>query len=425
MDDSLQRGLDAVAAHLGRRRDRILDAWSAAAKADPRITPAGTLSRAQFFDHMPKLLDALEQELRGGAAAREAAADEVVDAHGHGLQRWQQGFNEREVLREWLWLERCLGVELEALASAQPTLTAEVMANAWRVTADFLVRGMSASVEQHAALQRADATTRLLALEDAHAALADLERQRADAWRQATHDLRGNVALVHNATALLQAQRERDAPLEASLAVLERSVQALHALLEDLTSQARLDAGREQRRVQPFDVATLLGELCTTSVPIAARRGLALRCDGPPSLPVEGDAVKVRRIAQNLLLNAVDYTEEGGITLRWQPIDGQPQSWALIVADTGPGMPDASGAPISTALEAATRHSQAEAPAPGETAQSRRSAPSTGSAPAHEGLGLAIVKRLCELLDATLELVTAPGHGTTFRVIFPVAYPKG
>ena len=39
-----------------------------------------------------------------------------------------------------------------------------------------------------------------------------------------------------------------------------------------------------------------------------------------------------------------------------------------------------------------------------------------------EGVGLTIVKRLCELLDASLELATKPGHGSTFRVILPLSY---
>jgi signal transduction histidine kinase len=42
--------------------------------------------------------------------------------------------------------------------------------------------------------------------------------------------------------------------------------------------------------------------------------------------------------------------------------------------------------------------------------------------PAGEGIGLSIVKRLCELLDASIELQSAPGQGTTFRVIFPRSY---
>jgi signal transduction histidine kinase len=49
------------------------------------------------------------------------------------------------------------------------------------------------------------------------------------------------------------------------------------------------------------------------------------------------------------------------------------------------------------------------------------SAPSPAEPPG-EGIGLAIVKRLCELLDATLELYTEPGKGSTFRVYFPQKY---
>ena len=48
--------------------------------------------------------------------------------------------------------------------------------------------------------------------------------------------------------------------------------------------------------------------------------------------------------------------------------------------------------------------------------------PDTPRESAGEGIGLSIVKRLCELLDASLELETAPGEGTTFRVIFPREY---
>jgi signal transduction histidine kinase len=44
--------------------------------------------------------------------------------------------------------------------------------------------------------------------------------------------------------------------------------------------------------------------------------------------------------------------------------------------------------------------------------------------PSGEGVGLAIVKRLCELLEATMELQTEPGKGTTFRVKFPLHYEK-
>ena len=139
----------------------------------------------------------------------------------------------------------------------------------------------------------------------------------------------------------------------------------------------------------------------------------------------------MQRIAQNLLLNALGVTERGGVWVQWaaRTVSGVHQ-WLLCVLDTGPGLQhDSPAAPLERALQEAT----AEA----HEAEDRGSAPSAPPAPTlrsqssvaarnagGEGIGLSIVKRLCELLDASLELETAPGEGTTFRVVFPCAYPQ-
>ena len=64
-----------------------------------------------------------------------------------------------------------------------------------------------------------------------------------------------------------------------------------------------------------------------------------LKADGPHTLTVEGDPVKIRRIAQNLLLNALKYTSDGGVTLGWgDSRNNDPKRWMLCVHDTGPGI---------------------------------------------------------------------------------------
>jgi signal transduction histidine kinase len=103
------------------------------------------------------------------------------------------------------------------------------------------------------------------------------------------------------------------------------------------------------------------------------------------------------------------------------------------VQDTGPGFqPQSAAAPLESALRQATREAQqldagAGAGAGTEPAATLKSQsdPRSLSVPAGEGIGLSIVKRLCELLDASLELETAPGAGTTFRVVLPRTYPEG
>jgi signal transduction histidine kinase len=434
LNESIRRELQALAAHLKTRRTQVLEAWSRAAQQDPQITAATTLSRAQFFDHIPPMLDALNRriEAMGIADTLAATQDGVANAEGHGLQRWQQGYNEQEVMREWVWLNACLANELERYTADHPNLEPGVMSTAWRVVSEFVVGGMSESVSQYAHLQRADAAARLLTLEDAHRQLASLEQQRAEAWREATHDLRGNLSIVQNVASVLQIKASLAPPLEKSLHMLERSVASLHALLNDLTTQARLDAGHERRDVRPFDAAEALADLCASSQAIAAEHGLYLKAEGPSSLLVEGDRVKMCRIAQNLLLNALQYTKHGGIKVTWEASGSAAERWMLCVQDSGPGVGTPTTTPLASALDTATRDAQnAQAVPASRGEQQPAPAPTLASRTAHEserpgeGIGLAIVKRLCELLDAALELQTEPGRGSTFRVTFPSRYTKG
>jgi signal transduction histidine kinase len=219
-----------------------------------------------------------------------------------------------------------------------------------------------------------------------------------------------------------------------SLDLLERSITSLHALLEALTTQARLDAGQETREIGSFDAASAMRELCAVTEVSARERGLSFQCDGPEQLLVDGDEIKVRRIVQNLLINALTYTPEGGITVTWGMVEDPPKRWVLCVQDTGPGLGAPAAAPLAAAIEAATRDAlavEADARSKGDTSAVQRAAPMSPSLspePARlhgEGVGLSIVKRLCELLDASVELQTAPGKGTTVRVTFPCQYRKG
>ena len=431
-DESIGVELAGLASYLRSRRAEILAAWSRSAQRDPEVTTSTTLSRVQFYDHIPAMLDALEESLRAARLHDSLVAkrDEANNAESHGLQRWQQGYDDREVMREWISLHACLADELERFARSRPTATQAALAAAWRRVSEFSLSGMSESVAQYAAVQRAEAAGRVSALEDALTQLAELERQRAEAWREATHDLRGNLSIVENVTYMMQLKGTS----EKTLGLLGRSVASLTTLLNDLTTQARLDAGHETRDLRPFDAAAELAGLCASLAPLAAERGLFFDTEGPDALHADGDRVKVCRIAQNLILNALAYTRQGGVRVAWAEAEGTPRRWTLCVQDTGPGLDTGGTAPLSAALDAATREGQQvareaakrgdpapePAPAPTLPSNSSRSASVSG-----EGIGLSIVKRLCELLDATLELQTRAGEGSTFRVTFPAHYAKG
>ena len=431
--ESARDQLDAVAAHLAARRDALLQSWREAADADPELTAASALSRAQFFDHIPEVLDGFGRMLRARYRQEraEAAKDQREGAAGHGMHRWQQGYRQREAMREWRHLHLCLVDELEAFSLAHPETVAEAMSAARRGLAELCSDGVCESADQYQQLQRSEAAGRERELMQTLEALEALEANRAETMRGAAHDLRGSLSLVTFATVALDRETAADDARTRSLAELHRGVASMTALLNDLISLARLEAGHERRTDEPFDAALLLRELCTATQPLAAERGLALVAEGPATLAVEGDRVNTYRIAQNLVVNALKYTERGGVKVTWEPDATDPGwRWLLSVQDTGPGLPVRSSAPFARALKAATDDAQAvgeKAEANGEPSAEAEPTPLLRSQsgrrareePAGEGIGLAIVKRLCELLDASLELHTEPGKGTTFRVLFP------
>ena len=417
-------GRIALAEHLRGRRTAILEAWRTAIKRDPELNTGESLPRSQLLDHIPAMLSTFERELRSapddGTVVVSGAAQEFAAAHG--LQRWQQGYDLREVTRELGKLNECVVAELEDYAVSGTHASAPIIAGARRLWAALCSTGIEESVGQYFQLQQQEAAGHVKDLESALSEIRELEQQRADLWRQAAHDLRGNLGVVANATVGLSHSGLRENTRDDFVRILMRNVTTLHHLLDDVTSLARLQAGREQRQIEPLDVTQILLPLCEGVRPMAQQRRLFLRCEGAAGFAVDGDAVKIRRIVQNLVLNAVKFTREGGITVSWGDSDaGDPKRWQLCVIDTGPGFHSDSGQPLAQALE--TAPSDAAPAAAGEFAPKSPTGTRMSVDEVGEGIGLSIVKRLCELLDATVEVKSVKDVGTTFRILFPRRYP--
>ena len=357
--DTAREQLSALATGLLERREAILAAWRAAGEAAPERSIATSLSRAQFNDHIPAVLDCLAQTLEAWPGEQDSRAEqiEIERVCEHGLQRWQQGYQLRELIAEWGHLQMCVSEELERYAATHPSLEPSVMPTARRAWAKLCASGVTQSATQYSRLQQTESAGHVNDLEHALSALHTVERSRAEAWRTAAHDLRGSVTVVKGATTLLNdSGSSLPEPARVEVAdMLTKSVSSLHEMLNDLLSLARLEAGHEQREITTFDASSLLRDFCTASQATATDRGLFLTMDGPNELPVEGDKIKVLRILQNLLLNAVKYTQRGGVSVTWgldktRSID----RWTFSVQDTGPGIDEAHAAPIAQELHNAT-----------------------------------------------------------------------
>lgn len=403
---------------------------------DPDLTTGSALSRTQFNDHIPDILDSFAHRLQAWPDETSVLVQqqEHEGISSHGLHRWQQGFRLRELTREWGYLQLCVVDEVESYATAHPEVGPAVIATALRALTHLCVAGVSDSTDEYWRLHQAEAAGHVRDLQQALVEVIELENARSVSWHQATHDLRGSLTAVSAASHLLHKGDIPEQLRPEVTAILKRGVTSLHDMLNNLIDLARLEAGHEQRAVAPFDAAVLLHDFCLTMQPLADAQGLYLKCEGPDSLPVEGDPAKVQRILQNLVLNALKHTQQGGVVVAWESgKESDADRWMVSVEDTGPGIHAASGSPMAHQLRAATRSShEVEDKATASDTSSNRDEPAVTldsqsphrplSQQAGEGIGLSIVKGLCDLLDATLELETGSGQGSTFRVTFPSFY---
>ncbi|WP_128544759.1 PAS domain S-box protein [Larkinella soli] len=227
-------------------------------------------------------------------------------------------------------------------------------------------------------------------------------QERGEVLRSASHDLRGHVGVIASATQLLGLAGS-EAERSQMLQMIRRNIQMMTQLMTNLLDLARLEAGQEILHLSRFNPALLLEDLAAGAQAMAQERGLSLQAAGPSDLEIESDPLQVRRIAQNLLLNALKYTQTGGVTLAWQRLD---TGWQFSVTDTGPGL-----------SESLVRQLRGQLPADS----------ATGSLPGRsggEGIGLSIVRRLCVLLGATLTVESEAEKGTRFEVRFEETIPS-
>ncbi|MDR3100427.1 MAG: response regulator [Paraburkholderia sp.] len=259
-----------------------------------------------------------------------------------------------------------------------------------------------------------------------HAAL-EAEAQASRAAREASmakdaflgmisHELRTPLHAIVSSIELLGFNSHSEADGKV-IQRLETAARQLEAQMKDLTDYARLGAGKLELRQEAFDARELLQSIVDENEQAALARGLAFEhaCHGPQQALV-ADPHRIRQIANNLVTNAIRYTEQGSVRIEFvtgvatpgvatpgvATPDGMPpaQTLSIIVSDTGPGV---SAAQIPLIFKEFTQL---------DTSRSRR----------YEGagMGLAIVRGLVDLFGGTIETDSRVGRGTTFTVTIPV-----
>ncbi|QJW89038.1 HAMP domain-containing histidine kinase [Spirosoma taeanense] len=407
--------LPDLAAYLFARREAMMNTWRLACDQDPMLNTAAGLSREEFNDKMPTILNVLGNRLR----REQVEMDPVQLASEHGLHRWHKGYKLQELLREVGHLFRGLASELQTYAGIYPTVEPVVLTKAYQEISRLHQEVIEGSIVSYDELARISARERVDTLQTALASMSELARQRTDMLRTSSHDLRSSFGIVQGAAFMLDLEQQTPEERSRLLDILNRNLGNLQAMLEKLMNLARLDAGQDPPEITRFDASELLRELAQSMQPLADEQGLKLLIDGPEQLVVESDPVKIRRIVQNLLVNALNYTQEGIVSISWSTENDY--RWQVSVQDSGPGLPHQTLQVLSETLKPTQ-----EATSVFESQQSTGSLTNTATdnpknaagSGKGEGIGLHIVKRLCELLDANIDVETRTGQGTMIRVRF-------
>ena len=211
------------------------------------------------------------------------------------------------------------------------------------------------------------------------------------------HEIRTPMTGVLGMTELLL-RTPLDATQRGYAQAIHDSGRLLLRVVNDSLDLARIEAGRLQLEVAPFDLHALLLQVEALARPQADARGLAWTltiADDVPHWPA-GDVLRIEQILLNLVNNAVKFTERGGIEVA--AARGSPAGVVFRISDSGPGIAAAERERLFRRFE------QADGP-------QRRS----GS-----GLGLAICRELVARMGGTIELDSEPGRGSTFRVVLPL-----
>ena len=252
------------------------------------------------------------------------------------------------------------------------------------------------------------ATLRLLRrkeadLEKRTAQLIQAATQRSQFVASMTHELRTPIHGVQGLADVIAAGvygPVTDKQREACTAI-KRSAQSLLGLVDDVLQLTRAEAGKIDARPGPVDLAALIERVTASVSWVIGTKQLALEVDLEPDLPVvQSDERWLAHVLVNLLANAVKFTPEAGVVTISARRRGDMVELAVI--DTGIGIAPDDQSSIFEPFRQAQR---------GDT-----------KGYGGVGLGLALVARLTDLLGAEVELESAIGKGSTFRVVVPLEW---
>lgn len=353
-------------------KDALLKGWRDQVRALPS---AVHLDIPTLNDHIPALLMELAEALEQPSDKTIAETLKDGTPPEHGIQRFEDGFDITEVVSEYNILRGCV----HDLAQGNDL---SLTGNPFHILNRVLDEAIGLAVRTHAE-QRA----------------LEVKQRRQDYLAFVAHDLRNPLTAISLAASVLEMtlqERTGNAESAQMIKTLHRNVRQLEALVAKVLEE-NMDQGMEEV-VQPvkrhFDLWPLVQAIVQGMKPVSTASGATLINLVADDLVVFADSSQLRRVFQNLLSNAINYSPGGEVRIggRTNEADGTTLCW---VTDTGTGIP-------AERLEKVFEKGEGD--------------------PAREdstGLGLAIVKSFVEAHGGEVHAESPQGQGTTIRFSLP------
>ncbi|MFA6292385.1 MAG: response regulator [Victivallales bacterium] len=250
--------------------------------------------------------------------------------------------------------------------------------------------------------QSAELTEQNTELEMQTKQLDEASRLKTNFLSNMSHELRTPLNSVIALSGVLNRRLANQIPAEeySYLEVIERNGRHLLSLINDVLDISRIEAGREEIEIAKFNANSLIAELVAMIHPQAKHKNIELLQNGGDSeLFITSDAHKCRHILQNIIGNAVKFTEMGKVEVTARQSDS---SIAITVKDSGIGID--------------------EEHIPHIFDEFRQADSSTSRRFGGTGLGLAIAKKYANLLGGTISVKSIPGKGSEFTLVLPLTY---
>jgi len=222
-----------------------------------------------------------------------------------------------------------------------------------------------------------------------------------------SHELRTPLNAVIGYSEMLQEEAEEAGATSAvaDLRKIHAAGRHLLGLINDILDLSKIEAGKMDLFLEPFDVAGLVRGVADTVRPLVERGGNALTVVCGEGLgAIHADLTKTRQVLLNLLSNASKFTQGGSVSLAAGRERAGGDDWLVFrVRDSGIGM---SAEQLARLFQPFT---QAD--------------PSTTRRYGGTGLGLTISRRFCQMMGGDIEVRSEPGVGSTFTVRLPAVVP--